>query len=694
MFKRSGMELFKLAIEKVNKWTEDLVGSRPIQSLKENLKNIGILFLDNLRTKKPFRNGFITLIVLSLILVNPFNASFAKSMNKQEFFLYHLKDLLYHSFGEKAPAQAACYLATNTYENQLDGDLFGVGKGKNLIVVQMESLQSMVVGADYNGQEITPVFNELIGESGSLYFDNFYCQLGAGNTSDAEFAVNNSLFGSIESYTYQLFEDNYFYGLPKVMIDEGYITAAFHGYKKEFWNRENIYPSLGFQHFYSSEDYISDNIEGIGGGNIVGISDEAFFKQTVEKMLLLEQPYYAFVITLSNHNPFGLPDDLKKIELEEKDQNIFGNYLNGAHYGDYCLGEFMTAMKEKGLYEDSVFVFYGDHYGLTKSDSQISSCVSQWLGKDYTYDEMNRVPMLVHIPNKDVNETISISGGQMDLFPTISYLMGVEGLKTLYLGQNLFTAEFGFVPIQMHMLKGSFIMDDVVFQMSRDGIFKNSKAWDRVTKEPRDPENYFLEYKAAKQAVEISEFYLYNDILNKVLVEGKDLNAILNQDQTNHPLPKELSFYSFENNSDEEIDYMARYLKFNKSEYLAISSDKLYSVLSRFEVLYSGKKGVTGSILYVDEVANEEFLDMKSRIIPVMKESTNNYSKLEYLGYHKIIISPQGSGMNIDELRCFVESNSVSGFILEDKKQGDYLDLSESNKIDIYELRNGFLKKQ
>jgi hypothetical protein len=117
-------------------------------------------------------------------------------------------------------------------------------------------------------------------------------------------------------------------------------------------------------------------------------------------------------------------------------------------------------------------------------------------------------------------------------------------------------------------------------------------------------------------------------------------------------------------------------------------------VLSRFEVLYSGKKGVTGSILYVDEVANEEFLDMKSRIIPVMKESTNNYSKLEYLGYHKIIISPQGSGMNIDELRCFVESNSVSGFILEDKKQGDYLDLSESNKIDIYELRNGFLKKQ
>jgi hypothetical protein len=103
---------------------------------------------------------------------------------------------------------------------------------------------------------------------------------------------------------------------------------------------------------------------------------------------------------------------------------------------------------------------------------------------------------------------------------------------------------------------------------------------------------------------------------------------------------------------------------------------------------------VTGSILYVDEVANEEFLDMKSRIIPVMNESTNNYSKLEYLGYHNIIISPQGSGMTIDELRCFVESNSVSGFILEDKSQGDYVELAESNNVDIYESRNGFLRKQ
>ncbi len=668
--------------------------SNMVHSLKQRIKNLGMLLFENFKTKKIFRNGLITCMAIALLIISPFNTSFAKSINKQEFFLYHVKDLFQHSFGDKASAESGCYLASDTYENQLDGDLFGVGKGKNLIVVQMESLQGMVVGADYNGQEITPVFNGLINEDGSIYFDNFYCQLGAGNTSDAEFAVNNSFFGSIESYTYQLFEDNYFYGLPKVMIEEGYGTAAFHGYKKEFWNRENIYPGIGFQRFYSSDDYESDNISGIGGGNIVGISDEAFFNQTVDKMLLLEQPYYGFVITLSNHNPFGLPEYLKKIKLEEKDQNIFGNYLNAAHYGDYCLGQFMEAMKDKGLYEDSIFVFYGDHYGLTKADSQISNSVSEWLGEEYTYDEMNRVPMLVHIPGSQENETISISGGQLDLFPTISYLMGIKELKTLYLGQNLFTADVGFVPIQMHMLKGSFIMNNVVFQMSRDGIFKNSKAWDRLTKEPLDPEAYYVEYKAAKQAVEISEFYLYNDILNKVLIEGKDINSIMNSNTVKTPLPKELSLYTFKSNSDEEIDYMAQYLRFNKKDHLAISSDNMYTVLSKFEELYSGKRGVTGSILYVDETANEEFLDMRSRIVPVMNASTNNYSKLEYLGYHNIIIAPEKSGMAADELKLFVESNDVAGFLFDDKSSSQFTDLADNNDVDVYELKNGFLKKQ
>ncbi len=645
--------------------------------------------------KKPqWVKGLAALLLIALLLTNPFQTVLGNSIHKQEFFSYHLRDVLSYMVGENVSAETGYYLATNTYEGQLGGDLFGIAEGKNLVMIQMESMQSMVLQRDYYGQELTPVLNQLIQESGTYYFDNFYCQLGAGNTSDAEFAVNHSLFGSIESYTYQLFEDNYFYGLPKVMKEKGYQTAVFHGFEKDFWNRENIYPKLGFDYFKGGDDYISDNIPEIGGGNIVGISDSAFFQQTIEELKSLKQPYYSFLITLSTHNPFGLPESLKEIDLKTQDRNLFGNYLNSVHYSDRCLGEFFEGMKEAGLYDNSIFVLYGDHYGITKADSKLSQLVTQWLGKEYTYDEMNHIPLLIHIPGHEGTETISTSGGQLDILPTISYLMGVEELNTIYLGQNLFTAQTGFAPLQLHMLKGSFIMDDVVFEMSRDGIFKNSKAWNRINHEPLNINDYYEEYKAAKQAVEVSEYYLYNDVTRQVLLEGRSISELLGEKSEPTPLPRKIPVYPFHQNSVEELDEMVDWLRDNPKDVLAVSSNHLYNILKKFEVEYSGKKGVTGAILYVDETSNEEFLEMRSRIIPYMEDSTQDYSKLEYLGYHTIIINPEATEMPYEDLISFAEVNQVDGLIITEENRADYMQLKSSLGVKLYVKEKDVLLRQ
>jgi len=632
-----------------------------------------------------FRHITITILIIALLMCNPFGTAMGKTINSQEFFTYHIKDLLEYAFSERASAETAYYLATDTYENQLDGELFGVAEGKNLILVQMESMQNMVIGKDYYGQEITPVLNKLIDDGSTIYFDNFYSQIGAGNTSDAEFAANNSLFGSIESYTYQLFEDNYFYGLPKIMSDAGYETAVFHGYRKDFWNRGGIYPNLGFNHFFGGDDYINDNIKGIGGGNIVGISDSAFFKQTIEYMQDLSNPFYGFVVTLSSHNPFGLPEQLKELDINEADSsNIFGNYLNAVHYSDKCLGEFFDELKESGLYEDSIIVLYGDHFAMSKSDPRVSESVSNWLGHEYSYDEMNNVPFIVHIPGEDVKETNSISAGQVDIMPTLAYLMGIPELDSIYLGQNLFTAEKGFVPLQLHMIKGSFIMDDVVFEMSRDGIFKNSKAWNRITKEPIEIDPYFEQYKAAKQAVEVSSFYLYNDVLRRVLVDGQNLNMIMSSIRETAPLPEELTYFEVKAEESSGLEDLIKYLDENPKDYVALKSDDLYSLLKQLENDYSGKKGLTGSILYVDEVANSYFLELRSRIIPLLDNSTNNYAKLEYLGYDRIIINPDKTGMSSEDLKAFMDANDPAGFLIEGAREAIYRQYAEDYGVSLY----------
>ena len=70
--------------------------------------------------------------------------------------------------------------------------LTGVAKGKNLIIIQMESFQKFLVDLKIDGKEITPNINKLAHES--QYFPNFYQNVGQGNTSDAEFVVNTSFY--------------------------------------------------------------------------------------------------------------------------------------------------------------------------------------------------------------------------------------------------------------------------------------------------------------------------------------------------------------------------------------------------------------------------------------------------------------------------------------------------------------------
>ena len=97
----------------------------------------------------------IWIFVLVLVL-NPFNSTFIMSLNNQEFFSYHLKDIIETLSTPKSQNTKEFHLATGTYESEKDGELW-IAKDKNLIVIQMESMQNILIGRNYNGQEITPI---------------------------------------------------------------------------------------------------------------------------------------------------------------------------------------------------------------------------------------------------------------------------------------------------------------------------------------------------------------------------------------------------------------------------------------------------------------------------------------------------------------------------------------------------------
>lgn len=460
-------------------------------------------------SKGRFFAAAITAALIALFVFGGFTGSrFLQSISNLEFFSYHIKDVLRETIG--FGRYNLSDLEAVPYEPDEEDKLFGIAEGRNLILIQMEALQNFVINTEYEGQEITPVLNKLISDKSTLYFDRYYMQIAAGNTSDAEFATNNSLYGTVKSYTYEIYKNNTFRGLPVLLKGKGYDTIAMHGYDGSYWSRNVMYPAQGFDTFLDDKFYEPTAVHGWG------IIDEEFFRQSVDYLKNIDGPFYGFMVSLSNHTPFKMEEKYCRIELAEKHLNTrFGNYLNSVAYSDYALGVFIDELKKAGIYENSVIAVYGDHFGLAQNDEDNEELMTEFLRKPYRFDEMANIPLIIHIPGSDINRTISVAGGQLDFLPTIAYLMGFESLDTMYLGQNLIKADKGFVIQSRYAPAGSFIMDDIIYFMSVDGVFENGEAWHIDTGKRVSVNSLKPLSERAKALIDISEKFLEEDAMSE-----------------------------------------------------------------------------------------------------------------------------------------------------------------------------------
>src|SRR5690606_17255805 len=110
---------------------------------------------------------------------------------------------------------------------------WGAALDRNVIVIQMESMQDFVIGLEAGGKEVTPVLNELA--RSSYYFPNVYQQNGQGNTSDTEYLVNTSLYIPPNGAASQEYGSKDLPSFPKVLKTYGYESMTFHTNDLEFW---------------------------------------------------------------------------------------------------------------------------------------------------------------------------------------------------------------------------------------------------------------------------------------------------------------------------------------------------------------------------------------------------------------------------------------------------------------------------
>ncbi len=395
---------------------------------------------------------------------------------------------------------------------------YGIANGRNVITIQIEAFQNFVIGKSYNGQELTPNLNALL-QKDTLYFDNYYYQIGGGNTADAEFSVNNSLYAPDTVAAYEAYRGNDYYSMATLLKDNGYGSAtAFHGYIASYWYRNLAYPGQGFDAYLSGSDHYAYPKEIAG----MGVSDGEFFTSAVDYLAAQKAetgaPFYAFMVTLSSHYAFEIPEQFHSLTLKEEHVGtLFGNYLQCVRYVDDAIGMLIDALKANDLYDNTVITMYGDHFGLPVYDWQSKAFMEAWLSEEYTYAQHFNVPLIIHIPGADMAETFSVTGGHIDVMPTLLHLLGLENEKGIMFGQNLLTATEGIVYQQTHLARGSFISDTVLYQFPFTGIALNATANAIDSWEELEPAPFAEISAAAKKEIEQCMYLLDN---NLVLVEN------------------------------------------------------------------------------------------------------------------------------------------------------------------------------
>ncbi len=386
---------------------------------------------------------------------------------------------------------------------------YGEAKGKNVIFLQIESLENAVINRKIDGQEITPNINKASQEG--LYFSNYYTQVGPGNTADAEFSTLNSLYPLPDDVVFIDYAHNYYNALPKLFTSHGYSAYALNGDVPTFWNRSNVYPNLGYQEKISEDSYIKSRPIGKGPSSL---GDEDFLLQSLPKLESFKQPFFSVLITESSHTPFELPEDLQTLDMSGPAAQHLNytqqQYLESIHYMDKAIGEFIESLKQAGLYNNSVIAIYGDHQSFTGISDPLDA-------GDATFPALkhSQVPLL--ILNSGIKPAeITTPASHLDLFPTIMNMLGIQPPKDI-LGQDVLNAKNPVV-VRRNLSSGTIntiLGNTLAFIANENGVFEDGTCLKMPVKTAVPVANCRALFDRQSNSVKASDIIIRGNLLDK-----------------------------------------------------------------------------------------------------------------------------------------------------------------------------------
>lgn len=384
--------------------------------------------------KKSISTCLITLVMLILTInsedIYRINNEWNKVYKARNFgiYSYQLSDIIYNV--KKNFIKNNMIISTKDHENNEYTNIF---KDRNIIFIHAESVQSMFINEKINGNYITPNLNKLA--SSGLYFTNFYSQESVGTSSDTEYTLSTSMLPIGVGTTFLNFSNNNYSTIQKSLKEAGYYTFSMHANKCNYWNRDKMYKSLGYDNFYCYDVYdLSDKIG-------LGLSDKSFFLQSADIINSIDKKFAATLIMLTNHTPF-YNDGRANFDVDYLENTVLGSYIKLLNYIDDAIGEFIKKLDDLNILDNTVIVIYGDHDAkIKKEDYDLYYNFkkdSDYVNIDfYKYEEISRVPLIIWTKDNIVSGNIDKVMGMIDVYPTLANMFGIDSKYAL--GNDIFS---------------------------------------------------------------------------------------------------------------------------------------------------------------------------------------------------------------------------------------------------------------
>ena len=407
-------------------------------------------------------NSYIFMLIPIVILnVNANNTIHEVSMSglygsshagTYNYYLYSAFDTLFKGKEKEATMQEKENLTkflepymTASMDDLKDDAYYGVAEGKNLVVLQLEAFNNFVINLEVEGIEITPNLNKLLLKSDTYYNTRFYSTAGIGNTSDCEFSSLTGLYPNGNDLAVFSFTGKNYPSLAKDFKEKGYSTFSIHGNDGAFYNRDVQHKqTLGFERHIDREELIERRKNSGKKTEIFGewISDECLLDESIQ---IFEEEYqkgnnfFAYDILVTSHTPFIKNDQIEKLNLK-KATSLAKSCLEYYHYVDKAIGSFFEKLQKEhdSLYKDTIFVLYGDHTSSILKYDLESITNKKYSDVDYRLT-MQNVPFILHSPGLELIQIDDTVRGQVDFYPTMSLLFGLESKYKI--GANMFNNE-------------------------------------------------------------------------------------------------------------------------------------------------------------------------------------------------------------------------------------------------------------